>query len=284
MYLAADIGGTTGRVCAFEQLDQPPVARQEFGVRGVYVDDMGTLLRTIQDMTAGGTVQGISLVVAGRVNRDRTQILFATGLSDWVGQPIVEHLVAAFHCPVILGNDAVGAALGEMLYGFGRAVQANELLLVAWGTGVGGACVRTTNSTPMIVTAMEPGHILLDPNSLLRCPTCPQAGHLEALCGGANLPRRFGKATIHELSVTEWQRVAADMARGLNTILNAQPCKLVVFGGGIPHRQPWLLEEIRLQLEALGATHLDETQVLPSDLGERAAETGALALLRSMPS
>jgi predicted NBD/HSP70 family sugar kinase len=105
--------------------------------------------------------------------------LIALGPSSmplWHGFPLEESLSKRLDCPVFLDNDATAAAIGEKLYGAGRALQ--HFFYVYFGVGLGSGMVLA--GKPFRGghgQAGELGHMIVEPNGR-PCP-CGNRGCLE---------------------------------------------------------------------------------------------------------
>ena len=282
MYLACDLGGSTGRVGVFDQLGQEKVrsgmtfemTSTRPGVIGDFERDYDGLRRTCQAfMATMGPMKGVGLAVAGRHDECRQTLTMAGNLGHWSGKPIVEMLSHDLGgCRVVLGNDAEALAVAELLHGVGQQdeYRGQNFLGMIWGTGVGGAAVEYDENGNPFVTPMEPGHIRLLDTKPLRCG-CGQTGCVEAYCGGNGIRARFGKGA-ERLTDKEWlERVVPYMVCGLRALLSVHPVDLMVFGGGMACKDAWLLKAIEAQLGG--------PRLVLSRFGETAGTVGALELL-----
>jgi glucokinase len=95
-----------------------------------------TLLK--QASAAGQTVRGIGVGAPGITSYQEGVVQLAPSL-DWVNFPLKERLGADFNLPVIVDNDVNLAALGELWFGSGNG--ANNLVVIAVGTGIGAGVV-----------------------------------------------------------------------------------------------------------------------------------------------
>lgn len=84
--------------------------------------------------------QGIGIGCAGPVDPDRGLINNPFTLAGWDHCDIVTPLRERFRLPVFLENDVATAALGEWRFGAGG--HSNPMLMLMFGTGVGGAVIR----------------------------------------------------------------------------------------------------------------------------------------------
>jgi predicted NBD/HSP70 family sugar kinase len=295
LQIAVDLGGTKGRVAAYESDGLEPVAYEEFKVQKVEKDatpeekyaafrqDFSELCRIIEEMT-GGHPNSISIVVAGVVDKDRTHILAAGNIVHWAGRRVVRRLHGKFGlCPVILGNDAEGAALAEALYGHGMD---QDFLLAIWGSGVGGCRIHWVDGQP-IALPTELGHQLTRGDSGILCG-CGSRSCLEAWCGGDNIVKRHScdivkrhSCDLSLLSRKEWELYRLKMVNGLYNSLVHHPVPLLVFSGGVICKQRWMVPLIEADLQR-ELRIVSAPQVTISAHGEEAGTLGALALGRRL--
>lgn len=176
----------------------------------------------------------------------------------------------------MLGNDAEAAALADAVFGLGTLAEfhGRDLIGMIWGSGIGGACVRYNADGGYRTIPGEPGHILLDPTSSIKC-RCGKRGHLEGICSGLNVKKRYGKLFKH-LDAETQANLAGLVAQGLWSILAVQPVDLVVFSGGVACDVPNQLEYIESLLKD---PMVGSPQVRLSAFGETAGARGALSLL-----
>lgn len=83
-------------------------------------------------------VAGIGISAAGFIDAARSTVLFAPNLA-WRDEDLKQRLESSCGTSVVVENDGNSAAWGEFTYG--AAVDADDLLMVAVGTGVGGGIV-----------------------------------------------------------------------------------------------------------------------------------------------
>ena len=89
-------------------------------------------------VSATGEVVAVGVACAGLVDRIGSTVLFAPNLA-WRDEPLKRRLEALVDFPVIIENDANAAAWGEFRYG--AAHEADDMVLVTVGTGIGGGVV-----------------------------------------------------------------------------------------------------------------------------------------------
>lgn len=291
MFIAADIGGTNGRVAAYAGTDgTETLAVKEFemtkhtAVRpGNAQEDMRNVIIACRELQEQyGAIDGIGLAAAGKVNRNRTALVMAGNIGHWVGLPVASLLQREFRCLVVLGNDAEAAALAEAQFGAANEedVRGENLLAMIWGTGVGGAAIYKTPEGDFVPIPGEPGHIyikgLVAPEPMCGCG---QPGHLEAYCGGDNMLRIIGKRTHDEFDDVDWMTIYMHMFEGLKNILRVHPVGLITFSGGVACKQSWLMDKLE-QLFALPENaEFGSPKFRISAFGESAGTLGALSLI-----
>jgi len=133
----------------------------------------------------GEQVAAVGVACAGFVDASGSTILFAPNLA-WRDEPLRERLERATGLPVLLENDANAAAWGE--FRFGGAREADDMLLVTVGTGVGGGIVSDGQLLRGAHgVAAEIGHLRVVPDGH-RCG-CGNRGCLEQYASGSALER-----------------------------------------------------------------------------------------------
>lgn len=152
---------------------------------------------------AGRPVAGVGISSAGVVNPRTGEITFANELMPgWGGTPLAAEVTAATGLPCRVLNDVHAHALGEARWGGGR--EAESCLVVAVGTGIGGAFVE--RGKIMLGAHDEAGHI-----GHVCCPaaagvpcSCGATGHLEPVAAGPGI-------------IEEYVRLGGDEALGDGT-------------------------------------------------------------------
>ncbi len=272
MYLVFDIGGTKLRVGVahdFHTISEFQIipVPQEFN------SGMALLKKTASELLRDAKVTAIAGGVAGPLNKDKTKLLHAPNLPQWIGKDIAGELSHAFSAPVLIENDAAIVGLGEAVYGAGKENQIVAYLTLS--TGVGGARF-VDQKIDQNAMGFEPGHMIVDPNGPL-CLGCQVPGHLEAFVGGSAIERRFGKK-LSELPHGEMREVVIALSIGITNIIVTWSPDVIVLGGKgseyIPY--PLLLDEVRARVKIFKTTpHIKRSQ-----LGDIGGLYGALALLK----
>ncbi len=174
-------------------------------VAGGVVDDSGAVVarmlrstpshdpeeveRVIADVVAelakGRQIEAVGLGAAGFIDEGRSIVRFSANLA-WRHEPLRERVERRTGLPVVVENDGNAAAWAEYRYGAG--LDADPLLVVCVGTGIGGGIVvggRLLRGA--FGTASEFGHFRVVPDGVL-CG-CGQRGCWEQYGSGNALVR-----------------------------------------------------------------------------------------------
>lgn len=139
------------------------------------------------------SLQGIGIGAPGFINEETGLVYKAVNIG-WENFDLANQFKRLADLPVYVANDANVAALGENWVGAGN--QANNLIAVTLGTGVGGGIIANGE---MISgengTAGEIGHITIDPEGY-DC-NCGRKGCLETITSATGMVRQ-GMVLIEE--------------------------------------------------------------------------------------
>ena len=276
LYIGVDLGGTTGRVAAFDSLEDPaPRNRSDFAADRTYESDMRSIAEAVAKVSDGAKVEAAGFAMPGLLDSAGETIVGSGRHERWHGKPIKKDLEKLLGCRVVFRNDAHAAALAEAVYG---DIPKQDFWFLIWGTGVGGAYVRYTNGEPDVLRS-ELGHQTIDRNDTFPPDGCLQSGCLESLVSGDKIAERFGKPAA-ELTEQEWQTVESDLAGGLYNLAVILPVGRIVLGGGVANKQAKRLPAIERKI----AARLKVVDTVPTlsvaTHGEDAGLVGALASLR----
>lgn len=243
---------------------------------------------------AGATrAQVVSAAVGlpGPVRRLSGELGDGTILPGWVGVRAAEAMEAALRLPVAVANDADLGALGEWTWGAARGAETAVYLKISTGVGAG-LIVAGRPFTGVGGTAGEIGHTVLDPSGA-RC-RCGNHGCLETLAGSQAVLRavataRGGEAGLREIiaaahegdTVSRTAIAASGRAVGLAlaTLCNLLNPERVVVGGTLGAAGEPLLGPLQDALEEAALRGpLEDVEVVPGQLAERAEVLGAVAL------
>lgn len=184
-FVGIDVGGTSIKFGVVDDLGQT-LARYsiptevEKGPEAACQRMAPALEHVVQE--AGLTkdqIARIGLGSAGPMDVRAGMLMLTANLPGWNYFPIRDR--TAHHCglPVTFVNDADAAALGE--YWVGSARDANSLVLLTLGTGIGcGIVIDGINLIGANSCGGEAGHIIIDYADDARLCGCGKTGHLEA--------------------------------------------------------------------------------------------------------
>jgi glucokinase len=261
------------------------------------------------ELARRNTVAAIGIGAAGYISRDRDTILGAPNIA-WSGVKLGTAVADKTGLPVVVENDANAAAWGE--FAFGAGIEADDLVLVTVGTGVGGGIVhdggllRGSNGI-----AAEIGHLRVVPEG--RLCGCGRHGCWEQYASGSALVAAARARAAGEPAATALLRAAddrmdsitgplvtslaldgdpfcidllADLGRwlgeGIASLTAIVDSALVVLGGGASAAGELLLEPTRSAFRAsifAGEVHPPVTIRLAT-LGNDAGLIGAADLAR----
>ena len=243
-------------------------------IAGALVDRLGLLHSEISRIpTPRGPAEVIAAVIrlACKIDAGRRAVAIGVGsagvfdvagvvtsatdiMPGWRGTDLAGELRDALGMPAVALNDVQAAALGEGLAGAARDLP--SFLMVAIGTGIGGAAViggQLVRGAHDVAGSI--GHISVAEADGLVC-SCGRTGHLEALASGPALAARYHELSGRQLvDLSELPRDAiADgvlraAAAGLGTALAGAAAMLdphlIVVGGGVSALGSRLLDPAR---------------------------------------
>ena len=297
MIVGVDIGGTKTAVAGFAPDDEGGL-RRVTPVRTIATparDGGDAIVRAVRDAVGevcGATrIEAVGVGTAGVVGSDGSITSATDAIRDWTGFPVRQELVRAIGVPVSVVNDVHAAAVAESSVGAGAA--ADSVLLVAVGTGIGGAVVLGDGLRRGVTgTAGSVGHteIALPPRlAERRCP-CGARAHVEAVASGPGLEQTYleesgVRGTLREVSAAAREgdmlarRVIADGAQylgralaGANALLDVE---VIVIGGGVAEIGASYLAEVESAYRAVAMPGPARARIVPAALGIDAGLTGA---------
>lgn len=289
--IGIDIGGTSMKGIVVDEsgrlLGQGKIATEaKQGQERI----LGNLTALVRDLQADHeNIRGIGIGTAGRVNVRTGEIVYATdNLPGWQGTNVAAVIEAAFRLPVFVDNDANTALVGEAWLGAGR--QAQDLVMLTLGTGVGGAnMIRGELYRGADWNGGEWGHTVLVPGG--RLCNCGLHGCIEQYLSGTALVKLASEATGHSYAsgvevlddymkgkpevTTVLKQFAVHLAVVVNNIhVGLNPEAILIGGGLIDSKTIWW----SLLLEAMDGMRL-QADVRPAELGNEAGAIGAAKLM-----
>ncbi len=299
LVVGVDVGGTktaAAAVCVAGG-SGPRVERPTGASRGAaaVLDTIADVVRAVADAD-GRPVAAVGIGTAGVVDVGTGRIVSATEtFPGWVGthvrDEVATRLASDGHLPVVhVENDVDAHAAGETWLGAARG--ASSALLVAVGTGVGGAVVldgRTWRGAHHL--AGDIGHLPVPGAQDLRC-TCGRLGHLEAIGAGPAIHRRYlalggsaqcadtrdvvARAQVGEALATRVVRESATaVGRAVAGIASVLDPQVVVIGGGVAQAGSvwWSALEEAVRADVVDA--LADLPIRRAELGASAPVVGA---------
>ncbi|MGO4956455.1 ROK family glucokinase [Luteococcus sp. Sow4_B9] len=193
--IGIDIGGTKvaagvvdeqGRV--LRRIQQPTPSTSPEAVEDAIVE-------AVDDLSSTHPVAAVGIGAAGWVDTDQAVVRFSPHLA-WRNEPLRARLSQRIDRPVLVDNDANAAAWAEYRFGAGR--NANVMVCITLGTGIGGALVINGRLfRGRYGMAGEFGHMGVVPQGHW-CP-CGNRGCWEQYASGNSLVRD-AKALLRENS------------------------------------------------------------------------------------
>lgn len=310
MYIGIDVGGTNlkaglvdeeGRILAVERIPLDFQGPEQFA-------RSAALLAEAAARKGGASREQLDCVgmgLPGAVSGDR--ILFTTNI-PLRDVPMGELFRRYLDVPLLLGNDADCAAVGEFFCGAGRGCR--DLAVVTLGTGVGCGLVldgkvRTGN------TSSEAGHITVcrdgepcncgrrgcweqyaSATALIRQTKAAMAAHPESLLhrltadDGVEGRTAFQAAEAgDETALAVCREYVEWLAAGVISLVNVLRPEVLALGGGVADApEHLLLEPLRklVERESFSRHGGRATRVVRAELGNDAGILGAALLGRAI--
>jgi glucokinase-like ROK family protein len=244
-------------------------------------------------------VKGIGIASPGLM--DEEGVVEASNL-NWHDVPLRDLVVDAYGIPTVVENDANAGALAETYYGAG--LEAEHLLYITIGTGVGGGIVAGGLLYRGLGAAGEVGHMRMVRDGPL-C-SCGRRGCLEALVSGPAMARRAlelapkfpnsdlarlcesrGSVTVQEiaqapvddpLSQKILNEVGAYLGLAIGNLNNVLNPELVILGGGVAKVGDRLLDRIEREARKVMVPSNRHLRIVLSPLGNDSGLIGAASL------
>jgi glucokinase len=304
-HIAIDIGGTQMRAASYtwDTLSPIKINRIQSKVPGTTPQER--LIQVVESIwPQESIVEAIGIAVAGPLNLEQGLIQKSPNIPEFDNFQISKFLTNYFNAPVLLGNDANLAALGEWKYGIGKGHQ--DLIYLTISTGIGSGVISGGNlllgASGM---AAELGHVTILPEGPL-C-SCGKPGHLEALSSGtaiakwvqneikndaqtilSNLKeisaRQVAEAAKEgdALAMAAYKRAGEMLGLAIVNFLHIFNPTMVIFGGGVSNSIDLFLPEVNYAIEngVFAPGYTEDLILTTAKLGDDAGLLGALALAR----
>ncbi|MDO5495063.1 MAG: ROK family protein [bacterium] len=199
--LAVDIGGTkihAGIVTHDGGWSVSHARSVPTGAAGGRSAVLARVTQILDDVRAAGVAEGrsvdlVGVASAGVISSATGEVLSATDLiPGWGGTPLRAHLEEASGLPVTVLGDVHAHGLGEAAAG--AAAEFDSALVVAVGTGIGGAYIQ--GGQVMRGEHDVAGHLghILHPAALDLTCSCRRTGHIEPLASGPGIVASYVRA------------------------------------------------------------------------------------------
>jgi glucokinase len=279
--LGLDLGGTNIKLVVLEgeevveRASEP--TRSEEGPDAV-LERMAALARD------AGPTTSVGIALPGLFDRVGRGVLLPNLHGVWIGRPIRTRLETALGSPVRLVNDGHAFALAEARVGAAR--EAEDVLCIVCGTGVGGGLVvRGRLHLGVEDRAGEVGHhtVLIDGPPC----SCGNRGCLETLAGARAIAEAARRPSFDDVvtSARAGDERSREALRRAATFIGVAIANLTIFfapqrvvvGGGVAAAGSLLFDPLRAEVErrAGGVAPLGMIDIVPSTLGPDAGALGA---------
>ena len=305
-HIALDVGGTRLRAACYRSDSLEPVKIEKTPTQGGdrhVLEKLADMVRKI--WPEDEEVEAIGIAAPGPTNPFKGIVYTAPNILGWDDLPITRWFEERFHVPVLVGNDANLAALGEWRYGAGRGHH--HLLYMTISTGIGSGIIAN-NQLLLGVRglAAELGHVTVDPDGPV-CG-CGQKGHLEAFASGpaivlwveqelANgIPSALAESQTlsakaiskaahagDRLALKALQRAGMYIGMAVVDFVHMFNPSIIIIGGGVSQSGDLIMDPIRacLRDRVISSHYLDDLTLTNPAFGDDAGLIGALALARS---
>lgn len=295
MPIGIDWGGTSikGAVVDEARVVKHAGIETPKGEPGVVLDAIAALVRRLNDKP-----ESVGVGIPGEVRGGDPRLGGGTcwrlpNVPGFEDVNIGAELTVRLGCPVAVENDAIAAALGERLYGWGN--QFRSFLLVTLGTGIGGGVVLDGNvRRGRGGFAGEIGHVMVNSaDDAWECG-CGRRGCMESYAGTKGLLRRYrelgGEATsVQQIAETSdeagdavFQQLGESLGTGLAIINNVLDLDAIIFTGGVANSFKRFEPHIRKAIKARAfARPLGEIPIEVSQLTPNTGPIGAAHLPRN---
>ena len=312
MYIGIDVGGTNlkaglvneeGTIVAVERT---PL---DFQGREAFAETLAQLAAAVMER-GGVEVKDVAYVGMGIPGAVKGGEILYTANIPMKNVPLEALFRKHLDLPVLLGNDADCAAVGEWSCGAGRGTK--HFVVITLGTGVGGGMILNGKLYSGCGAGGEVGHIVIKQDGV-PC-NCGRRGCWEAYASATGLIRETKEAmeqhpesALHavaaanggvegrtafqaaeqgdETALAVCRAYAEYLAAGLTNLVNILHPEAVALGGGVAAApEHLLLEPVReIVARECYARHVDQVpRILRAELGNDAGIIGAAMLGRAI--
>lgn len=291
LVMGIDVGGTNCRIGVFDEMNLLEESRFQADFSQVCLNNspnvawqqiLNMMEKGIRAALTRHDVQSIGIGFPGFIDPATETIAQSPNLVGLKNVNLAANLSQRLGIKVTLENDANAAAFGEYCLA-GR--PAGGVIYLGLGTGVGGGLILDGHPyTGQHGTAMEVGHIIVEPNG--RLCGCGNLGCLEQYASASGVSISYFNATQNKLSAAQIAQLAGEgdsaaisayrlaantLAQALASILKVIDVQTVIIGGGLVGAWPLMKKEFSTRLEA------DLIVVLRNKIDIKIAKTGDIA-------
>ncbi len=299
-----DIGGTTVKLGLFDiegnVLDKWEIPTRTEDNGSLILPDIADSIREKMKQIDREAVIGVGVGAPGPV--DAEGVIHRAVNLGWGTFSIKESLEDLLNMPVMAGNDANVAALGEMWMGGGQGYK--DLVVVTLGTGVGGGIIMNEKVlTGATGSGGEIGHIHVQNDEEETCG-CGNSGCLEQYASATGITRLANrrlaeddKASVlrdsevtakavwdavkakDELAIEVAERFGAYLGNGLAVIASVMNPEAFVIGGGVSKAGEILIDYMKPNYEKNVFHGCKDVKFALATLGNDAGIYGAAKLI-----
>lgn len=307
--IGVDVGGTTVKIGLFEaggellKKWEIPTRKEEQGK--FILDDVAASILDVlkQEQVSIADICGVGIGVPGPVKKDGyVEVCVNLGWKDRYPSKELSQLLGGI--PVLCGNDANVAALGEMWKGGGEGYT--DIVMVTLGTGVGGGVILNEK----ILAGKhglggEIGHIHIRDGETEHC-NCGAAGCLEQVASATGIAREASRAIAassqpsalrniegaltakdvldaakagDKLALEVMEIVGHYLGMALSQVALTVDPDIFVIGGGVSKAGQFLIDIIERHYEQYVAVSRDRAVIGLAKLGNDAGIYGAARMV-----
>jgi glucokinase len=306
--IGIDLGGTKMLLGVLDGESKTVWESRERSAGEGEADLVELLVREIAEARAEwGGVETIGMGIPATIDHEKGLAIAAVNLPI-EDLPIRDLVVERTGLPTFVDNDANVAALAEHL--FGAAKGAENAVMLTIGTGIGGGLILGGEIYRGSTGAgAELGHMAIQMDGPGCQGNCPNRGCVEAFASGTALGREGlaaaesnpdsvlgkllaegepvdGKAVTvaaqngDETAIEVFDLVGSRLGVALASYANIFEPEVIVVGGGVMAAGDLLLDPARRELQARALKPMNQTPVVPAELGADAGMIGAAAMAR----
>lgn len=234
-----------------------------------YDEGIELFRRTIAELTHDDKVTVCAGGIAGPLSGDKSKLLNAPHLKDWIDKPLKDDIHNITNSLVFVDNDTVVIGLGEARKGAGKNNKIVAYLTVS--TGVGGARFVDGRIDESFI-GFEPGHQII---------SISEDGYvyLEDVISGSALEKKYGQKPHHISNQNVWDEVERNLAVGLNNLVVFWSPEIIILGGGIILNDAIDMSKVEEEVKKALRIFPNPPKIVKSELGDMSGLYGAIELI-----